>query len=244
MIKFATAIGAFTLSLFGYSQQGKDTLGLKVDTTELQNLRYFDSDLNQKYADEAFNYARKDGEAKNFLAQFLNWIFKGIQRVFGVDISPEMLQIMEYIIYLLMGVVALYLLMKFILGENLSSLFSKKAIPLADLHLSEERIEHLDLEALILSALRQQNYRLAIRYHYLKVLQLLAQKNVIEWHYEKTNLDYQNEIVHTALKPLFIEASYLYDYIWYGEQEIDETQYRMAQSRFVDLNNALANNRG
>ncbi len=228
----------FTLS-FGLAQEAKDSITLKADTTALNELRYFDSDLNLKYSEEAFNYDRKDGEAQNVMVQFINWIFKGLQRVFGIDIPPNLTEIMEYLVYVLLGVLALYLLIKFIMGENISSLFTKKAVSIMDINIAEEHIENLDLNALISNAVQQKNFRLAIRYQHLKVLKLLSQKNIIEWHYEKTNLDYQNEITLAPLKPLFKEVSYLYDYIWYGEQEIDDTKYRMAQSRFIALNNIL-----
>lgn len=239
MIKFILFICFFFIIGFGISQQEKDTVVLKSDTTELKDVRYFDSDLNLKYADDAFNYNRKDGEAQNVLGQFLNWIFKGVYRVFGVNLPPNILQIIEYVIYVLMGVLALYLLIKFVVGENLSSLFTKKAVSLIDINISEEHIENLDLDALIADAVQQKNFRFAIRYHYLKVLKLLSQKNIIEWHYEKTNSDYQNEITQAGLKPLFKEVSYLYDYIWYGEQEIDDNSFQIAQSRFLALNHLL-----
>ncbi len=239
MIKTIFLICTLFIVTFGIAQQEKDAVVLKQDTTALNELRYFDSDLNQKYADEVFNYNRKDGETQNVLAQFISWIFKGLQRVFGVDIPPNLAQIMEYFVYVLLGVLALYLLLKFIMGEHISSLFTKKAVSILDINMAEEHIENLDLDTLITNAVQQHNFRLAIRYQYLKVLKLLSQKNIIEWHYEKTNLDYQNEINHAGLKPLFKEVSYLYDYIWYGEQEIDDTKYRMAQSRFIALNNIL-----
>lgn len=239
MIKITILIFTFLTLSFGLAQHSKDSIVLKGDTTALNELRFFDSDLNQKYTDDAFNYDRKDGETQNVLGQFINWIFKGLQRVFGITIPPNLAEIMKYFVFVLLGVLALYLLVKFLLGENVSSLFTKKAVAIVDITISEEHIENLDLDVLIANAVNENNFRLAIRYQYLKVLKLLSQKNIIEWHYEKTNLDYQNEITQSSLKPLFKEVSYLYDYIWYGEQEIDDAKYRMAQSRFIALNNIL-----
>jgi hypothetical protein len=134
---------------------------------------------------------------------------------------------------------ALYLLVKFLVGENLTTLFSKRATLLIDINLSEEHIEQIDLDILINEALVTKNYRLAIRYHYLRVLKNLSLRNIIEWQFEKTNSDYQNEITIDQLKPLFQEVSYLYDYIWYGEQDIDETKFNAAEARFAALKNSL-----
>lgn len=62
---------------------------------------------------------------------------------------------------------------------------------------------------------------------------------MIRWQYEKTNLDYQNEISTPSVKSIFKEVSYLYDYIWYGEQPIDETKYRTAEARFTTLKDQI-----
>ncbi|MEA1784966.1 hypothetical protein U1E44_02585 [Arenibacter sp. GZD96] len=229
----------FSTVTIGFCQEIKDTVVLKEDRTAIQELRAFDTDFDKKYTDGTFNYERNDGEAKNAIAQFIDWVFKGLQRAFGITISPVLANVLEYVVYLLLGLLALYLLVKFLIGEHFNALFTKKATPIMDVILSETHIENLDLDTLIADAVTQQNYRLAIRYQYLKTLKLLSQKELIAWHFEKTNTDYENEITQTALKPLFKEVSYLYDYIWYGEQEIDETKYQTAQLRFVALKNNL-----
>ncbi|NJB70489.1 hypothetical protein GGR42_000951 [Saonia flava] len=239
MIKYYFSILIFSISSFGFSQQEKDSITIPKDTNQVVSSRSFNKELKNKYSSEEFNYDVATGESQNLLARFLNWIFKGLRNTFGINIPPNMLKIIEYFIYILMGGLALYLLIKFIVGENLSSVFSKKANSIIDINLSEEHIENIDLESLIRAALEQKDYRLAIRYHYLKALKNLSQKGIIEWEYEKTNSDYQKEIETPNIKSIFKEVSYLYDYIWYGEQPIDKIKYEAAQSRFAALKNLL-----
>lgn len=97
---------------------------------------------------------------------------------------------------------------------------------------NEEDVEDMDLESLINKALQDNDYRLAIRYQYLKTLKHLAQKNVIKYHAKKTNLDYLNELTSKDQKKGFSYLSYLYSYIWYGEFAISETQYANAEQAF------------
>ena len=230
----------FTLFFFfGVAQQEKDTVSLPEDKTQVLETRSFHGDLNERYTGDAFNYDVRDGEAQNLLARFLNWVFKGLRDTFGINIPPNILKILEYLIYVLMGALVIYLLVKFLAGEKLSSIFTKKATSIIDINLSEEHIENVDLDALVQLALEQKNYRLAIRYQYLKALKILSQHNMIQWHYEKTNVDYQKEITAPKMNSLFREVSYLYDYIWYGEQQIDETTYKAANARFVALKNQI-----
>ena len=108
-----------------------------------------------------------------------------------------------------------------------------------DLELSQRHIEALDLDALVEEALREGNYRLAVRYRFLKILKLLSQKELIEWHFEKTNMDYLGEITHGPLQQEFRKASYLFENIWYGLQPIDEKGYHKVGHRFDSLNKSI-----
>ncbi len=210
-----------------------------MDEDQVLNTRDFDGDLTEKYTGEEFDYSSQEGEAQNLVKRFLNWFFSWIDDSLGVNISPYTLQIIEYLIYILMGGLIIYLFVRFLSGENFSAVFTKKANSILDINLSEDHIENVDLDALIKSALDEKDYRLAVRYHYLRILKILSQKNIIDWHYEKTNSDYQNEIEAPTVKSGFRDVSYLYDYIWYGEQEIDGLKYEIVEARFATLKNSI-----
>ena len=237
MIKLAANIYCLFVLLSGLAQGEKDSVALNQDTNGKLVLRTLDENLGQKYQGKEFNYDIKDGESQNILARFLNWLMNGLRDVFGIELPPGITQLLEYIIYALMGALAIYLLVRFLTGETAFSIFRKKEASIVDPNLVEEHIESLDLDALISDALRQKDYRLAIRYQYLKVLKTLSQHQIIEWHYEKTNQDYEKEIEVPKIKLLFKDVSYLYDHIWYGEQEIDVQKYEAAQLKFVNINN-------
>lgn len=230
------------LFLFSWSaQEETDTIAINEDLEGTLVLRSLDENLAQKYQGNEFNYDIKDGESQNLLARFLNWLMNGLKNVFGIDLPPGITQILEYLIYFLMGALAIYLLVRFLTGESASAIFRKKATSFTNINLAEEHIESLDMDVLISDAIHQKNYRLAIRYQYLKVLKTLSRQQIIEWHYEKTNQDYEKEINVPETKLHFKEVSYLYDHIWYGEQEIDEHKYRVAQLKFAHLNNVGVN---
>ncbi|WP_340154808.1 hypothetical protein [uncultured Winogradskyella sp.] len=135
----------------------------------------------------------------------------------------------------LLGVIVLYLLIKFLLENPVSSVFKTETAAIEGFSYVEENIEQIDFENLISKALKEQNYRLATRYLYLKSLKSLANKQVIEWHYEKTNSDYLNEIKDCQLKTLFKRVSYIYDYVWYGEFPIDEESFNKNKADFNQL---------
>jgi len=230
----------FFLNSIAFSQEAKDSI-IRIDSTSTLHERTLDHDLNKKYSGKAFNYTTKTGESQNLLSRFFKWIGRGLNDIFGINLSPQALKILEYFIYFLMGGLVIYLLVRVFVNEKFNSIFTKKAKTIFDIDLAEQHIESLDLDTLLKAALTDKNYRLAIRYHFLKVLKRLSQKDIIEWHFDKTNSDYQNEIQQQQLQSGFKEVAYLYDYIWYGEQTIDETKYDTAKARFTALNNLITN---
>lgn len=242
MIKFQYAtICCFFVRYSVISQGVQDSLAMPVDTTAKVALRTFEGNLAEKYQGNEFNYNLKDGESKNLLSRLISWLLDVLNDVFGIDLPPGTIQVLEYIVYFALVLVAVYLLVKFFTGENASAIFKKKATSTININLEEEHIANLDLDSLISEALSQRNYRLAIRYQYLKVLKTLAQQQLIVWDYEKTNLDYQKEIDTPNVKVLFRDVSYVYDHIWYGEKEIDEERYKAVQHSFTSLYNITAN---
>lgn len=237
MIRNIIYLFSFLWASFTFSQN--DSIVIPVDENSVLQERRIYENLKEKYPGEEFNYETNTGESKNLLARFLKWLFQGIGDAVGIDIPYNVLQILEYIIYGLMGLLVIYLLVRIFINEKFNSIFSKKAKAIIDIDLSEQHIEVIDLDALMNAALKNKDYRLAVRYQYLKILKLLSQKEIIEWHFDKTNVDYEQEISESKLKNDFKKVSYLYEYIWYGEQIIDETGYTNASFSFTQLNNSI-----
>jgi len=105
--------------------------------------------------------------------------------------------------------------------------------------LTSENIENIDIQTLIDNAENSEDFRLAIRYHYLLVLKTLSSKNFITFEEDKTNAEYLNEISHLKFSNHFAHTSYLYNYIWYGEFPVNADQYRIAKQRFRTLLNQV-----
>ncbi len=203
------------------------------------NIRTNEEDLSKKYTGDEFNYTFKTGESQNLLARFINWVGQGLSNVFGINISPQVLQIIEYLIYFLLVILAIYLIVKVLINENFNSLFQKKAKTINDINLTEEHIEGIDINKLLTKAIESKDYRLAIRYQFLLTLQKLSKSDIIEWHFDKTNSDYLSEIEQPEIQKGFKQIAYLYDYIWYGEQTIDNNKYTKSVLDFESINKQI-----
>jgi hypothetical protein len=96
-----------------------------------------------------------------------------------------------------------------------------------------------DYDKLITEAVDNKNYRLGIRYLYLQSLQLLANKGAITLAVDKVNYQYVRELQGKSYKTAFAELTLNYEYIWYGEFNIDEENYLRINNHFKQFNNQL-----
>lgn len=93
-----------------------------------------------------------------------------------------------------------------------------------------------DYEQLIGLALKAGNFRLAVRYQYLRTLHSLAAREKLVLAPDKTNYQYVTEINDPASRKEFAGLTLGYEYVWYGEFEIDESVYRKLEQGFQSFN--------
>ena len=117
--------------------------------------------------------------------------------------------------------------------NNIRALFFSKSdtIPI-DYNEFEEDIHKINFDELIATALSEKDFRRAVRLHFLKLLKELADKNLILWKIDKTNNDYSIELSDSKYSKHFKELAVLYEYIWYGNFELDETNFKTTIEKF------------
>jgi hypothetical protein len=103
----------------------------------------------------------------------------------------------------------------------------------------EEDITGIDFNERINKAFLEHDYRLAIRWLYLKQLFLLNEKNAIAYQPFKTNIDYTNELSKTPYLKAFTNISKIYDYVWYGKYSITEKDYQSFEQQFKIVEQAV-----
>ena len=230
--RYATGI-FLCFIVFGYAQND-----IKTDSSEVV-VNHFKENIKERYQNSDFNYSINDTGGVNLIQGLFRKFFRWLGEIFGIDIDFIDYRTLEIIVYSLLAIGSIYLFIKFMLQSPVSSVFKTEEQDIEGFNYVEENINEVNFETLITDALSQNNYRLATRYLYLKSLKTLSRKGIIDWHYDKTNSDYINEITNEATKNSFTRISYIYDYVWYGEFSIDEDQYHRNQSDFNTLNAAV-----
>lgn len=96
-----------------------------------------------------------------------------------------------------------------------------------------------NLDEKIIKAVDEKEYRTAVRYMYLKVLQLLNEKQWIHFHAEATNYEYVNQMRGRRLSNEFHFLTRVYDYVWYGEFALTDEQFEIVNNNFRHFYNAV-----
>lgn len=127
-----------------------------------------------------------------------------------------------------------YLVYRLFLSD--SSFLSKNRKNIAsDIRVAQEENAG-DPDSLLRNAIRNGNYRLAVRYLYLQSLQRLSEKKFIEINSNKTNYEYVTEVRRHKFANEFASLTLQYEYVWYGEYPVDQTLFEQIQSSFIQFN--------
>ena len=111
--------------------------------------------------------------------------------------------------------------------------------PIQVLEELDERPMESDLERFLRESLERRDFRLAIRIYYLMVLKTLHEKNAITWKNDNTNMDYLLCLRSHPQYELLSKNTYVFEYIWYGNQNLTENGYKRISPSFTQLLNQI-----
>ncbi|TND08758.1 MAG: hypothetical protein FD123_1974 [Bacteroidetes bacterium] len=125
---------------------------------------------------------------------------------------------------------------------NIRKIFFSKAAEseVSDGSTFDINIHELDFREQISAALKKGDYRLAVRLQYLFILKKLSDKGLIQWRMDRTNYDYYLHLAGNRHQEEFRQVSLIYDYCWYGDFQVAETDYRRAEDMFNQFSSTVA----
>lgn len=143
-----------------------------------------------------------------------------------------------YLKWLLFGgiLLALLALVLNVMGVHFIKAKTKKK----DIPIGLDDIEnHLDTAAIdphLYTAIKNKNFKLAIRLYYLMIIQQLSIKGIIIWKKYKTNKQYLTEVkksdeYYSTLKKL----TFTYEQCWFGDNLLSEAEYNNIQPDFINF---------
>lgn len=213
-----------------------DSLLLKNPVTENTVFpKTLSPNFRNKYKGPEFDYTTVKPR-ESLWEKIQRRLIKILRSIFG-DKMPQKTNELVAILFRVLAVIivglVLYFLISYLLSKDGNFIFGKKnkKVNINDCDLNEN-IHEINFPASISDYEQKKDFRSAVRYQYLYVLKKLADKKLIEWNPEKTNKDYVAEYSVSASKEQFRELSYIFDYVWYGEFDLNEESYRQFKTKF------------
>lgn len=225
MKKIILLLMIFTSSIAKAQEEKLDSIAKYKDTTkyiksiEYSTLRTFSDSLQTKYSGKDFIYTEeKEKKRSNTDLSFLTSIASFLKVIFPF----------------LLGGIVIFIILKVALGSRIGFFnFKKNPKKTAEkLIYEEDDINELDLNALLEKAIQTENYKLAIRYYFLKTLKALATKKLINYHKDKTNSEYKFELKKGTIRNQFSYLTYVYSYVWYGDFAVSKDEFSILQTKY------------
>lgn len=126
-----------------------------------------------------------------------------------------------------------FIIYKLIANSNYRANKKVKKIRLVDIDDIEQNLDKADVDPFLFDAINQENYRLAIRLYYLKVLKHLMELDWIKWKKDKTNSEYLRELSSKEFYTDFRLLTLMFERVWYGEVVLDDTTFKTAEQNFT-----------
>ncbi|MGZ4059834.1 MAG: hypothetical protein ACXVPU_12435, partial [Bacteroidia bacterium] len=179
-----------------------------------------------------YKYDRVGPAPKSVWERFTEWFWRTIEKIFSTKGGKIGFNIFKFILIIAVIVIIIFLLLK---NDVRALFYGKSASVQIDFSEFEENIHTINFDVLIDEAISKKDFRKAVRLHFLKLLKELTDNNLIKWQIDKTNNDYSIELANSKYSSQFKELALLYEYIWYGDFQLDESNFKATISKFKDF---------
>lgn len=238
----------FSGPVFAQERQVVDTITTVASTPKLRQLEKTSiqkripskDDMQQFRDDEAFNYGESERPGyPRWILRILDWIDSLTNDFMRAVFTRNTITVI-FIVLVVTLLVAIILRMQ---NVSIRNLFSRQKLNQEESEFYEEDVNRMNFEQLITQAVDNKNYRLAVRFLYLKNLKALSDRLIINWNPNKTNYSYVDEIKIESLKGKFQESTLIFDFVWYGEFVLNENTFHEAYRLFNEFNRMISNER-
>lgn len=232
LLSFLAIQGQTTDSLRKMQEQYSEEITPAPLNFEEEKLRSFKEDPDFDYTEgvEEENWWTSFKRYVNLQwKRFLNWLFGDLE---ASPLLATFLKILPYLLLILILILLVYMFIKLNPGESFLGTPGKGNVVLNE---EENIVRFENIKELIAKAVSNKEYRLAVRYHFLYILQQMSFTGIVAYDSTKTDEDYLNEIKKENLKPLFKKLNRIYDFVWYGHFDTEETVYLKIEREFREM---------
>jgi hypothetical protein len=156
----------------------------------------------------------------------------------NIDLSPppsvNFQGISQILLFILVAVILVFLIYRIATGGFAlnNQAVGNLAEETANL---EERLRESDVDKYLREALARGEYRLAVRFYFLRVLKAMIENNHTEWKKEKTNRLYLSDVRERPYHKQLRDAIHIYERVWFGQTEFSKEDFERVQPDFQNL---------
>lgn len=194
------------------------------------DVRYFDQNKLEDYRRSGkFNYEDDPDYETSYFQKLKRRFFNWLRELFGEENSKSAVKWLQY----LLAAVGISVLLYFLVKASGNSIIKKERKDnFVHLEAITENVSEETLDQLLEAAKKNGEHRAVIRLYFLKCLRKLDDSKQIKWRDHKTNLQYQMELQDSELRFPFSELVDIYEHIWYGEFELNSSEYELHCQKF------------
>jgi hypothetical protein len=201
-----------------------------ADTTQIEVREFSEADIEKLKADPDLNYTQPPTVAETLWDRFLKWLSWLLDSIFNKATTTDLGRFLMYTVAIILTIVVIMMLLKVNAFKVFYSGADKGKLEYGVFH---ENIHEMNFEILIREATEKKEYRLATRLIFLFALKVLSDKHLIDFKAGKTNHDYVEELQKGEIKTGLNELSFYFDYAWYGNFAINESQFQKVNNTFA-----------
>lgn len=206
----------------------EDWTRLTSDSIPFTRKSFDQAAIDEYLKDPDLDYDRVRHEEQLWWTRFMRWLNDRLNDLFGSKGGQVVFENLHWFILGMALLVTLWVLRKRLFG----GVFGMEAHRARQVTEMEENIEELDLNDLLRKAEQQGDWRLALRYQWLKVLRRLVDEKRITWQPRSTDADYLAQLKDPALRATFSELSFIFKWVWYGDAPMDQGRYQRLKPAF------------
>lgn len=211
---------------------------IKADRSKVERRSFEKSKIDRYKNQRRFNYFRKKpAQGESLWQRIIRWINNTFFRPLE---NKSLNSIRTLIYYAIFATILVFIILRALKAGGISLFYNKKKQKV-QFSESEENIHLIDFDKEISQAIAQNLLTRAVRLWYLKVLKKLDDTKLIAWSIDKTNYEYWQEIKEEDLKQKFRDLTYFFEYVHYGDFEINAQNFEDAKQSFETFYGQISN---
>ncbi len=217
----------------------------EIELTTEENFPYqlrqpSEEKIKKYLEDKELNYFQNPEIDKNWIERIYEWINRQIR---SIMLSDAYSTAMDYLIYIIMIAALLIIILGLLKSDIRGFLYGSSEKKLSGISEKTEDISKINFDELIAQALEKNDYKLAVRYNYLKILIALSNVGAINLREFKTSSQLVSELKNKNkyLEP-FRHLTRIFENTWYGDHNVEADIYNKISDEFNRFDNLVREN--